>query len=119
MKAGFILAGALALAGCGAETARPATAYRPIPFPTGAQAGPAGVLGRDAAQLSALFGPPAADVREGPGRKLQFTNGTCVLDTYLYVRGRGEAIVTYVDAREPDGSPIDKASCVAALQKRR
>jgi hypothetical protein len=41
----------------------------------------------------------------------------CVLDAYLYppASGRGEAIVTYIDARRPDGTDFDRASCLAAL----
>ena len=51
-------------------------------------------------------------MREGTARKLQFKEPICVLDAYLYPKGSGEPIVTYVDARQPDGSPIDRASCV-------
>ena len=43
-----------------------------------------------------------------------------MLDAYLYpARGGGEPIVTYVDARLPDGRDFDRASCVAALTKAR
>lgn len=76
------------------------------------------VVGSNAAGLVQLFGEPDADVREGTARKLQFASGICVLDAYLYPKGKGEPHVTYVDAREPDGSPIDRASCVAALTRR-
>lgn len=41
------------------------------------------------------------------------------MDAYLYPPGRGkEPLVTYVDARQPDGRSIDRASCVAALTRR-
>lgn len=74
------------------------------------------VVGRDAKGLTGLFGRPAQDVREANGRKLQFGNGVCVLDAYLYARKSGqEPVVTYVDTRRPDGGDIDRASCVAAL----
>ena len=58
---------------------------------------------------------------EGRGRKLQFGGPVCVLDTYLYppANGRGEPTVTYLETRQRDGSPIDPASCVAALNARR
>ena len=68
--------------------------------------------------VPSLFGEPDADVREGTVRKLQFQSGICVLDAYLYPSGSGEPKVTYLDAREPDGSTIDRASCVAALTRR-
>ena len=65
--------------------------------------------------LIAQFGEPELDVREGEGRKLQFAGPICVLDAYLYSKGHREPVVTYVDARQPDGRDIDRASCVAAL----
>ncbi|WP_414713875.1 hypothetical protein [Sphingomonas sp.] len=77
------------------------------------------VNGQTAAALTQLFGQPDADLREGTARKLQFQSGICVLDAYLYPSSAGaEPRVTYLDAREPDGSTIDRASCVAALTRR-
>ncbi|MEG3176277.1 hypothetical protein U1872_08560 [Sphingomonas sp. RB3P16] len=112
---GAILVG-LALSGCVASGATTTTARPPIiPIPTGT-AGLGGVIGATAAGLTSLLGPPAADIREGTARKLQFTNATCVLDAYLYPGTRSEPVVTYLDARQTDGSPIDRASCVGALQ---
>lgn len=51
---------------------------------------------------------------------MQFGSQICVLDAYLYPpqSGRGEATVTHVDTRQRDGSTIDRASCVAALQRK-
>ena len=58
-------------------------------------------------------------VRQANGRKLQFGSGVCVLDAYLYARRNGqEPVVTYVDARQLDGSDIDRASCVASFGRR-
>ena len=76
------------------------------------------VIGQDAAGLARLFGQADADIREGTARKLQFASGICVLDAYLYPKGADGLRVTYLDARQPDGSPIDRASCVAALTRR-
>ena len=122
MRAILAVAGlALLLAGCGESTmARPATpvstVIKPPPQPTG---GLERVMGQNAAGLTQLFGPPDADVREGGARKLQFQGSFCVLDTYLYPgKNGGDPTVTYVDTRQPDGSPIDRASCVAALSRR-
>ena len=110
-----MLLSALTLAGCGEGTIAPRPAREiPVPIP-GGTAGLDRVMGQTGGALIGLFGQPAADVREGTARKLQFGNATCVLDAYLYPRGRGEPIVTYVDARQTDGSPIDRASCVGAL----
>ena len=112
----------LVLAGCAATGARqapevrlpaaaPAVRYTPV--------GLEGVIGRTARFLEAEFGRPARDIREGPARKLQYSGPACVLDLYLYPpKGGGEAIVTWVDARRLDGTDFDRASCVAALQKK-
>jgi hypothetical protein len=117
VKALAILPAALALAACGGGARPEAAVARPIPFPTGS--GLNAVIGKDAGALTALFGQPNADVREGAGRKLQYAGPICVLDAYLYPKGSGAPVVTWVDARQTDGSPIDKASCVGALQHRR
>lgn len=115
-----LLAPALLLAAC-TETpgTRPATAAAPsvpAPRPMAPIPGLEQVMNRDGQALIALFGPPAADIREGDARKLQFSNATCVLDAYLYpAPGKREPLVTYVDARRRDGLPTDRAACVAAL----
>ena len=75
-------------------------------------------MGHTAPSLIGLFGQPDADVREGDARKLQFQGPICVLDAYLYPKGGKAPVVTYVDARQPDGRAIDRASCVAALTRR-
>jgi len=118
MTRATILLATLLVAGCAAApTARPAKAPpMAIAYPT---VGLERVIGQDADGLVKLFGAPDADVREGAARKLQFGSAICVLDTYLYPQTSGGAArVTYLDAREPDGSAIDRASCVAALTRR-
>lgn len=120
MKAIFAIAGlALLVAGCGETTlarpAMPTVVAKPAPPTSGLER----VMGQNAAGLTQLFGAANADVREGTARKLQFQGSFCVLDTYLYPgKNGGEPTVTYLDARQPDGSPIDRASCVAALARR-
>jgi hypothetical protein len=103
------------LAGCAVPVATPAVGVPAIPYTS---VGLERVLGQDSAGLIRLFGQPDADVREGAARKLQFQSGICVLDAYLYPKGTEAPRVTYIDAREPDGSTIDRASCVAALTRR-
>lgn len=117
MKRLFLLA-PFALSACAAPVARPAPAAAPA-APAFTSVGLERVLGQDAAGLVRLFGDADADVREGDARKLQFESGICVLDAYLYPKDGAEPRVTYLDAREPDGSPIDRASCVAAMTRRR
>jgi hypothetical protein len=115
----FVLGVATLLAGCGGATP-PVTAGR-IPLPTQRPLNVAGlerVMGQPARALTQMFGAADADVAEGSARKLQFGSRICVLDAYLYPKGSGEPVVTYVDARQRDGSTIDRASCVAALSRR-
>ena len=77
------------------------------------------VMGKTAGQLERLFGNAQADVAEPPARKLQFSNGACVLDAYLYPpRGGGEQRVTHVDARRKDGTVVDRVACVNSLSRR-
>ena len=112
-----VLTMTLALGACATTVpaARPAAPV-PIPLPT---AGLQAVMGQDAAALVRAFGQPDADVREGSARKLQFSSAICVLDAYLYPANDGaEPRVTWIDARQRDGSTIDRASCAAALSRR-
>ena len=97
------------------EERRPVVTQTPV-SQTYTRHGLESVMGRNARALTTLFGQPGLDVREGPGRKLQFLGPVCVLDAYLYPPTQGgEAVVTHIDARLPDGRDIDRASCVAAL----
>ncbi len=76
------------------------------------------VIGKDARALTQLFGTASADVREGEGRKLQFTGPQCILDAYLYPPAKGRApIVTYVSARTLDGRDAERNSCIGALRR--
>lgn len=78
------------------------------------------VLGANGRGLVALFGPADQDVREAGAQRLQFRGPICVLDAYLYPAAKGQdPVVTYLDARQPDGRDIDRASCVAAMIRRR
>jgi hypothetical protein len=78
------------------------------------------VIGQDARALQILFGAPDMDVRESTARKLQYASAVCVLDAYLYPPSSGrEPVVTYIDARLPTGEDFDRASCVAALSRRK
>ncbi|MFO1239551.1 MAG: hypothetical protein U1E64_04280 [Sphingomonadaceae bacterium] len=124
MKRISLIAGLALLAGC-------STVPRPQPRPQPQQirtvapapaplrtAGLERVVGRDARALVAQFGPAVQDVIEASARKLQFASPSCILDAYLYPPARGkEPLVTYVDARQPDGRSIDNAACVAALMR--
>lgn len=113
---------ALALAGCTAVPASRPTARAPAPAgpPASAYGKPGvAVIGSNAKALTRMFGEPRLDIRERTARKLQFANGRCVLDAYLYTSAKGkEPVVTYVDTRLPDGRDTEPAGCIAALRER-
>lgn len=116
MKAAAAIGLALITSACAAPgSVAPTVGRTVVPYTA---AGLERVIGQDAAGLTRLFGQPDADIREGSARKLQFAGPICVLDAYLYPKGSEPPRVTYLDAREPDGSTIDRASCVAALTRR-
>lgn len=106
------------VAGCAAPQGNvPPPAAAPPRAPLPANLG--GVIGRDARGLVALFGPADQDVRAMTARRLQFAGPVCVLDAYLYAKdGKGDPVVTWIDTRTPAGADIDRASCIAALQRR-
>ena len=108
---------ALPLAACGGSIVPPAP-MRPSPAGPPASAfmksGP--LMGMDARHLVQQLGTPRLDIRESTMRKLQFANGRCVLDAYLYAPARGkEPVVTHVDAHTPVGIDIDPGACASAL----
>ncbi|MEJ7934267.1 hypothetical protein WG907_08380 [Sphingobium sp. AN558] len=111
---------ALPLAACGATGPGLQTGITPPAGPPAsafARQGP--LMGADARRLTQMFGTPRLDIRENTGRKLQFANGRCVLDAYLYAPARGkEPVVTHVDARSPLGIDVEPAACATALQAR-
>lgn len=112
---------AVVAAPAGAQTTgqRPASnTHRGGSLPT-ASDGAEPVIGRSARDLARLFGEARLDISEGPAHKLQFAGEACVLDAYLYPpRSGAEPVVTYVDARGPDGTPMERDDCVRALRRR-
>lgn len=105
----------LALAACATRPQAPVEQPRPTPQPGPRASGD--LIGLTISELGQRFGQPSFQVREGPGLKLQWAVGSCVLDAYLYqpVDGRGAERVTYVDTRRPSGDPTDQAACIAAI----
>lgn len=108
----------LALAACtggGGTPVQSAGSFTPASRPD-----TTGLIGTDARQLQRLFGKPRLDIRDPTARKLQFASGRCVLDAYLYPPAANrEPVVTYVEARAPDGRDVDSAACAQALREPR
>lgn len=103
-----------------------ASTPRPVAAPTVVRSAPMRpmglerVLGQNARELVALFGTADQIVKEEAATRMQFRSPICVLDAYLYAPSAGrEPQVTYVDTRLADGKDIDRASCVAALARRK
>ena len=111
----------LLAAGCATTVLAPPSPIAVTRSPPMAKTSLDRVLGQNARGLTALFGDADQDVKEAQGaRRMQFAGPICILDAYLYApRVGGEGEVTYVDARQPDGRDIDRASCVAALTRRK
>lgn len=109
------------LAGCGeTDTVPLRSVSQPVTATPRPTPGERGVIGADAAQLTAQFGPPRLDIREGAGRKLQWAEGPCVLDAYLYPPENAATAsprTTWVEARRPDGRDTDAQDCIAALRR--
>ena len=103
----------LLLGGCG-------TTPTPAPNPTPVQVIPierGDLIGLDASALTARFGAPRLQVREGTGNKLQFAGGSCLLDAYLYP-SPALPRVTHVDTRNREGQPVAQAECIKMIERR-
>lgn len=112
----FLLLAALSACATTPTSAPAPVALRPPPPPAGLER----VIGQDARALATLFGSPDQDQRETSARRLQYAGPACVLDAYLYPPAPGkEPVVTWVDARLPTGEDFDRASCIAALSRRK
>ena len=77
------------------------------------------LVGLSVHELGLRFGQPQFQVQEGPGTKLQWARGGCVLDVYLYppASGPGAVRVTFADARRPSGADLDLRSCLALMER--
>ena len=100
-------------------TTPPPVKYAPNAYTGATGTGPAELMGLNASALTNLFGKPKLDIREATGRKLQFLNERCVLDTYLYAqRVGGEAVVAHAEARDRNGTDMPASNCTAMLRQR-
>lgn len=114
---------ALALSACATSDLVPAARLPGAAAPARAAAAPAqpshGVIGVDARALIRLFGEPRLDIRDPAARKLQFAGAACILDAYLYPpRANREPVVTFAEARGPDGAAMDWVDCAGRLRQR-
>ncbi|RMD88347.1 MAG: hypothetical protein D6807_05985 [Alphaproteobacteria bacterium] len=123
----LMLAGVLA--GCtllpGGEAVPPQPPPAPLPAPEAEPPPPAPVpvpptaalvLGKDAAAVQAILGHPVLVRREDGVQVMQFANGHCVLDVFLY-RHESDArfVARHLAARTPAGERLEPADCLALL----
>jgi len=109
----------IALAGCGGTIVPPSAGFTPAsPPPRSGGRGPT-IIGASARDLVAQFGQPRLDIRDPTAHKLQFGNGQCVMDAYLYPpRERREPVVTYAEARQTaTGTAMPWQDCARALKR--
>ncbi|MGL4543015.1 MAG: hypothetical protein ACRCUI_10945 [Polymorphobacter sp.] len=106
-------AAALLLFGLVAACAPPLPPPAPLPPPS---PGLERVTGQPATAATALFGAPSLDRSEPPARMLQFARPPCVLDVYYYPPATGAvAVARHIEARTPDGKPMDAGACATAI----
>ena len=120
MRILIIAAASLLVAGCMARRPEPPAPVSDAPDPAKPRELHTNLSGATAGELMQLLGPPALQVREGPGLKLQFRGRSCILDAYLYPpqQGTGPERVTYIDARTSSGDAANKENCVLSLVRR-
>jgi hypothetical protein len=100
----------LLIAGCAAP--QPPPVAPPPPPPPGLDR----LIGKPAANVTALLGPASLDKTEGPARLMQFVRPLCVLDVFLYPPVTGGApLVRTAAARKPDGARMDPGSCLGLI----
>ena len=72
------------------------------------------------AELTALLGGADFDRRDGPAEILQYRNGTCILDVFLYRESAKEAFrVAHVEARNLDLEEVPGEDCLRSLRETR
>jgi hypothetical protein len=98
------------------ETSTPALAPDLAPTDLGADQ----LFGLAHAELTDLLGAADFDRLDGPAEILQYRDGTCVLDVFLY-RDSADAPfrVTYVEARGLDMSKVAGDDCLRSLRAAR
>ncbi|MGK2910867.1 MAG: hypothetical protein ACSLE1_13860 [Sphingobium sp.] len=111
---------ALTLSACATVPAEVSPIPQQGPGPMASAYGkPHALIGADAKKLTQMFGEPRLDIRDRSVRKLQFANGRCILDAYLYSSAKGkDPVVTYTDSRLPNGKDVDPVACAAMLSVR-
>jgi hypothetical protein len=71
-------------------------------------------------ELTELLGAADFDRRDGPAEILQYRNGTCILDVFLYRESTDESFrVAHVEARDLEMQKVPGIDCLRSLSKTR
>lgn len=98
---------ALALTGCG--SAGGSGGFGRVPSA-------ADLSGLDRAQLVGLLGPADFNRVDGPAEIMQYRNGTCTLDVFLYrATAAAETRVTHVEARDGNMNAVSDDACLRSV----
>ncbi len=101
---------ALALAGCASSggSVDPGAANR---IPNSAE-----LAGLGRTELVDLLGPADFTRVDGPAEIMQYRNGGCTLDVFLYrMAGSGEIRVTHVEARDANMETVPGDGCLRSV----
>ena len=98
--------------GAGIETSTPVSAP--------ADLDPDHLSGLARTELTTLLGAPDFGRRDGPAEILQYRNGTCILDIFLYKESANESfLVAHVEARNLDMQEVPGEDCLRSLRETR
>lgn len=86
------------------------------PAPQQAAIDPASLVGMTGERITTLFGTPVFVRRDPPGEFWRYRGKSCVLELFFYQQG-GAQRVDHIETRNTGGKPLDRANCVAKLQK--
>jgi hypothetical protein len=117
----LILSGCHATHSSGTASDKPATGSEAsILASAPADIGPDHLSGLARAELTTLLGAPDFGRRDGPAEILQYRNGTCILDIFLYRESASEAFrVAHVEARNFDMQEVPGEDCMRSLRETR
>jgi len=98
--------------GAGIETSTPVSAP--------ADLGPDHLSGLARSELTTLLGAPDFGRRDGPAEMLQYRNGICILDVFLYRESANAAFhVAHVEARNLKMQSVPGEDCLRSLRESR
>ncbi|MBK5910268.1 hypothetical protein CCR85_02015 [Rhodothalassium salexigens] len=84
---------------------------RPVPPPE-----PGLLLGKTAAEVQGLLGPPDLVRREGAVHVMQYRSAGCVFDVTLYEAGPGAPFkASYLESRDITGAVLAAGACLQSL----